>query len=272
MDRFELAAGVVELAHFNMMQAVNLVSVQKGYDPRDFVLVAFGGAGPVHASSLALQLGIRKVVIPPMAGVFSALGCLVSEVRHELVQTCRTALDEDSADVIYSVIANLAERGLHELTTDGHRVESVDLRASLDLRYVGQNSELDLDIDIASGGLDLAVITEAFHRLHMRSFDYRAEQPIECVNARVALVVNQSQRVPLKHHKEPGKATAGNRPAHLRSRGWTPVPILLRRRLQVDDELVGPVRIEEPSTTIVVLPGQRARVHPTGALIIETGA
>src|SRR5206468_4080691 len=138
----EMAQGMVEVANANMLRALRLVSVQRGYDLRDFALIAYGGAGPIHAGALARQAGIRRVVIPVHSGAFSALGCLVSPLRYDAVQTYRARLDAWDAKAADERFRDLEERCLAPLRDEGVKPERVALTRGIDLRYAGQNYEI----------------------------------------------------------------------------------------------------------------------------------
>ena len=140
----EAAHGVVEVANANMLRALRLVSVQRGYDLRDFALIAYGGAGPLHAGALARQAGISSVIVPAHSGAFSALGCLVSPLRYDTVQTHRSRLETWDAKVVEERFSALEAQCLRPLLDEGHAVERIVLLRSLDLRYVGQNYELEI--------------------------------------------------------------------------------------------------------------------------------
>src|SRR5262249_37797718 len=144
LSLLDAAHAVVEVANANMQRALWLVSVQRGYDLREFTLIAYGGARPIHAGALAPQARIARVVVPARSGVFSALGCLVSPLRYDAVQTRRMRLEAWDAKVVAARLRGLETQCLTPLLDEGHAAESVLLRRSVDLRYAGQNYELEV--------------------------------------------------------------------------------------------------------------------------------
>src|SRR5436309_2067924 len=145
LSLLETAAGVVEVANAAMLRALRLVSVQRGYDLRDFTLIAYGGAGPVHAGALAGAAGIARVLVPAHSGAFSALGCLVSPLRYDAVRTYRGRLEAWDAKPAETRLRELQEQCVAPLLDEGHAAERVLLKRSADLRYAGQNYELEVD-------------------------------------------------------------------------------------------------------------------------------
>src|SRR5205823_1803664 len=152
------AQGVVDVANASMLRALRLVSVQRGYDLREFALIAYGGAGPLHAGALARQAGMKRVIVPAHSGAFSALGCLVSPLRYDTMQTHRAKLPGWDAKVVEDRFRLLEHQCLHPLLEEGHDVGSVLVTRSLDLRYTGQNYE----ITVPYAGSDVAALRLAF--------------------------------------------------------------------------------------------------------------
>src|SRR5437762_99504 len=186
LSMLETAAGVVEVANAAMLRALRLVSVQRGHDLRDFALIAYGGAGPVHASALARQAGIGRVVVPVHSGAFSALGCLVSPLRYDAVQTYRAQLagwEKKPADDRFD---DLEERCLTPLRDEGVKPDRVALLRSVDLRYTGQNYEIEIPWRPGAAGL-----REAFEARHRQLYGYASGESVECVNLRVVARVEE---------------------------------------------------------------------------------
>ena len=161
LDPIAAAAGIVEIANAHMIGAMRLVSVQRGYDPRDFVLVAFGGAGPLHANALARELGIPAVLVPPNPGIASAVGMLMTDLRHEFVTTRRLRLDTLTPATLESLFAEFLAEGDARLDRDGVPAADRRMLRSVDLRYHGQSFELP--IAVPPGAL-----TERRHRAAAR--------------------------------------------------------------------------------------------------------
>ncbi|MBI4505312.1 MAG: hydantoinase/oxoprolinase family protein, partial [Chloroflexi bacterium] len=272
MSRLEAAAGIAAIANANMLRALRLVSVQRGYDLRDCVLVAFGGAGPVHAGRLAQELNVPRVVVPVLSGVFSAYGCLVSDLRYDRVQTHFARLEAISAGELADVFRALEERTLDELRAEGYAPSAVQVRRSVDLRYVGQNYELEVALADGAAGFDPARIRRAFDALHELRYAYATPQPVECVNLRVAAVVPTAvPELPRLPEGRPGQALVGRRPAYFPEAGAVELAVYDRDRLVPGEAIAGPAAIEEAWSTTVVYPDQRLSVDEYGSLHITGG-
>src|SRR5204862_4473483 len=162
LDVVTAAHGIVEIANAAMVNALRLVSVQRGYDPRDFLLIAFGGAGPVHANRLARDVETPTVLVPPSPGIFSATGLLTTDLKRDAAQTVMQGLDSLDEAMVESVFAELEAAGRAEMRTEGVSDEAIEFERRLDLRYVGQSYELTVP---AGGDLD-----SRFHGEHDRVY------------------------------------------------------------------------------------------------------
>src|SRR5438445_37038 len=178
---------MVEVANANMLRALRLVSVERGYDLRDFALIAYGGAGPVHAGLLARQAGMTRVIVPVHSGTFSALGCLVSPLRYDAVQTWRARLDVWDPKPAEDRFQELEERCLRPLLDEGIAAGEVALVRSADLRYTGQNYELEVPWRSDSDAL-----RHAFEARHRQLYGYATGESVECVNLRVVARVRDT--------------------------------------------------------------------------------
>jgi N-methylhydantoinase A len=257
----ETAAGVLEVANAAMRRAIRLISVQRGHDLRDFALIAYGGAGPLHAGRLAQELGMPRVVVPAHAGVFSALGCLVAEVAYDHVQTFRRPLAGLTAADLDARFAPLVEAAQGPLLAEGHRPETVAVRRSVDVRYIGQNYELE----VAWGG-DLAGLRAGFHALHRRLYAYATEDAVECVNLRVrAGVEAAAARLPEWPVTGAGQPF-GEHEAYFPETGPTVLPVFRRADLPPEHPVKGPALIEDPWATTLVYPGHTGLLDPAGNL------
>src|SRR5262249_20510594 len=176
----EAAAGVLAVANAAMRRAIRLISVQRGFDLREFTLIAYGGAGPLHGGRLAQELGMPRVVVPAHAGLFSALGCAVTDVAYDHVQTFRRPLDRLGAADLEARYAPLGAAGSAPLLAEGHAGPAIQVDRGLDGRYVGQNYELE----VAWRG-DLDLLRREFQALHQRLYGYATGEAVECVNLRV---------------------------------------------------------------------------------------
>jgi N-methylhydantoinase A len=249
-----------------MLRALRLVSVQRGYDLRDFTLIAYGGAGPMHASALARQAGIRRVVVPVHSGAFSALGCLVSPLRYDAVQTYRARLDAWKKKPAEDRFHDLEERCLAPLLDEGVKPERIKILRSVDLRYTGQNYEIE------SAWRDGAVgLREAFEKRHRQLYGYASGESVECVNLRVVARVDDHVAKLAAVKPEPGDARAGEQRAYFPDRGEVALRRYHRARLVPGRGVRGPALVEDEWSTTLVAPGQRATADRFGNLVIEVG-
>ncbi len=278
IDVTAAAAGMLRVAHANIVRGIRVVSVERGHDPRDFVLVPFGGAGPMHGSPVARDLGMRRVLVPPNPGILCAFGLLVSDLRHDLLETHVGALGELTWERVRPTLERLRAEADALLERDGVAPgrRSVELRA--DLRYIGQSFELA--VPLGSGGRgDWDGLAAAFHELHRARFGHAdARAPIEVVT----LAATGLGRVdpPKLPRLEPGDASPraaqqGERDVYYEGDGlgtdgrWHRAPVYDRSLLRAGNVVQGPAVIDEVSATTVLYPGDVARVHETGSLFVE---
>jgi N-methylhydantoinase A len=263
----EAAHGVVEVANANMLRALRLVSVQRGYDLREFALIAYGGAGPVHAGALARQAGIARVIVPAHSGAFSALGCLVSPLRYDTVQTHRARLETWEAKVVEERFRALEAQCLRPLLDEGHRMNAIVVLRSLDLRYVGQNYELEVG-EVPGGPAGLKA---AFEQRHRQLYGYATGENVECVNLRVtARAAGEQPPLPVP----PAGTSAvsrGTHRAYFKETGPVQMPRYDRTGLPAGHAVAGPAMIEDEWSTTVVYPGMRAVADRLGNLVIDVG-
>jgi N-methylhydantoinase A len=247
-----IAGGVLEVANATMAQALRVISVQRGLDPREFALVAFGGAGPLHACKLADALGMRTVLVPAAGGVLSALGLGMADVRRDYVQSLRVPIDDldRSAPAAFAALDSQAGRDL-----PGH-----DAERSVDLRYEGQSYEITVS-EIGDGPLP-----KRFHEAHRKRFGYAMEDhPVEAVAVRL-VATRRSTRPMLGSHTRKSSATRTRR-AHFGE--WVDVPVLDGNALTGSQVVEGPSIVEYSESTCVVSPGWSGAVEASGTLILE---
>ena len=280
LDTATAATGIVAIANSGMVAAMRLISVQRGYDPREFVLVAFGGAGPLHACALAEALGISQVVVPPSPGVASAAGLLDTDIRHEFVVTRRGLLNHvDPADLT-ETLTQFEAKADALLRQDRDNWESVTLVRSLELRYKGQSYELP--IVLPDGPVDGNVLERTrslFEEAHHRAYGYTAgEDPVELVNVRLTAIgklpAYSRRRIP-PGNGDPGAAAKGTRAIRLDNGGNAPsCPVYDRYGLRAGDGFAGPALVEEMDSTTLVPPGFTAAIDGQGYLVLsrEDGA
>ncbi len=254
-DSLEAARGVYRVANANMARAVRAVTVERGYDPRGFGLVAFGGAGPMHAVALADSLDIERVVVPRPAGVLRAFGLLAADEKHDAVRTHRSPLDGADAAEIESVYAELEERVREETATGDPEIE----RAA-DLRYVGQSFELTVEVE----EFDAAELEARFHAAHDRSYGYRMDEAVELVNLRASSrVPSEPPRVPYEGGGDP---VVGEHEAYFSDDGRE-TAIYERDRLAPGERVAGPAVFEQAESTTVLPPEWVGEVGADGTLV-----
>ena len=249
----DCAAGIARVASAEMARAVRVMTVERGTDPRDLALLAFGGAGPLHAAAIASELGMRRVVVPRASGVLSALGMLVSERRRDLVESVLLTGDDLTRDAVAQVVERLAERGRAELGSDG------ETRASYDLRYAGQAFELTIDGSPAPEPGDLRA---AFDRSHEERYGYADDEAaLELVTVRVAVALPGAD---LPGGDRGDHEEAGTRRVHFDGEDHDAV---IHRGPPARAD--GPAIVELPEATLVVAPGWSGGATDDGTLVIE---
>lgn len=261
LDPVEAALGMIEVVEAHMERAVRVVSVEEGADPREAVLVAFGGAGAMHATALARRLDMQGVLVPPHAGVFSALGLLLAPPRVDLVQ----GVVIESATDLDRVAADMMDRAGAVLAQAGHRARSREV--VVDARYRGQSHETAVGYHPGDGW---EVLVDRFHRAHRgRNGFARIGDPVEVVAVRAVAVGAPSLTLDAIPPPVPsGDPVRAPRLALVEGQAVT-VPVWWRPGLSVGDEVVGPAVIEEPEATTWIGPGERAVVDELGALAVE---
>jgi N-methylhydantoinase A len=260
------ARGVTRVANATMERAIRRISVERGHDPRRFALLAFGGAGPLHACDLAAALSIPTVLVPRTPGVLSALGMLVADLVKDYSQTVMLRADALGWSDLENHFQPLKRRGREELIQEGVQPEDVSLGQALDMRYVGQSHELTVPV---STGED---VTQAFHRDHNRRFGHQhPDEPVEIVNVRViARGALTKPRFPRQTPGEadPTRARIGTKAVHFSSRSPAQTQLYQRDKLQVGHIIAGPAIVFQFDTTTVIPPGWQATVDPLGTLVI----
>jgi N-methylhydantoinase A len=266
LDVTEAANGIVEIANAAMVNALHLISVQRGYDPRDFVLFAFGGAGPVHANALARATEMPTVLIPRSPGIFSATGLLTTDLTRDAAVTVMSRLDDVDAEEVEASFARLEDAGRVELEREGLTPEAMSFVRKIDLRYVGQSYELTVP---AGNGL-----LERFHDEHERTYGFSApEEPVEVVSLRLTSVGKIAKPPPQPVGRDGKAEPKEHRPVYFaESNGYVDCPIYDRYALSAGASFAGPAILEELDSTTVVHPGYVALVDETGNLLIERGA
>jgi N-methylhydantoinase A/oxoprolinase/acetone carboxylase beta subunit len=267
------AHGILTVCNEAMAEAIRAVTIGRGIDPRGFALVAFGGAGPVHAGRVAEALGMRTVVVPPRPGVLAAEGLLAAPIEEERNATFFRPATTDAAPALRQTLDRLAEEAGRRLggsaTEDGSYT-----RFTADMRYAGQAYEVEVAIDPADADLVAATVAR-FHDVYRSAYGQtRPAEPVEFVNLR-AVVGRRPPILPSRVSRlSPTRAASSQSRAvwFSPSDGPTETPVLARTGLAVGTKIVGPAIIEQSDTTTVMYPGHACEVHASGALILTMGA
>lgn len=275
-DLLKAAFGVFEIACGTMTRAVKAVTTYRGRDPRDFALFGFGGNGPVVAAHIADMLEMRRVVIPPHPGVFSAFGLLLSDIEQEVAQGWLQALADVDAAALAARYRAIEQELRQTLADDGADSSEIRYTRLADCRYAGQAHELTValpDRGAVGGDVDLAALAEAFAMEHERTYGHRAEsEAVECVTIRVIARIAARQQGWLDRMAPSGGGAAGRRatrPAYFGERyGLLDTPVIGRGEL-AEGLRDGPLIIEEYDSTVVVPPGWRARVDARHAIHLD---
>ena len=255
LDALETARGVVRVANAEMVRALRVISVERGLDPREFALVAFGGAGGMHACALAEELGMRTILVPRAGGVLSALGLAISDLRRDYVRPLLTPLADVDAEELEDAFAELERSAARDL--DSPRTER---RA--DLRYRRQSFELTVD------AAELEGLSARFHAAHEQRYGYRMDdEPAELVNLRVVATV-EVEKPRLLAQDADGDAEVGTRRANVDGE-WGEAPVLRRAGMGAGHAVEGPAIVEFDEATCVVAPGWRGVVDEAGTLVLE---
>jgi N-methylhydantoinase A len=263
MDLADAASAVLKVANANMADAVRLISIRRGLDPREFALVAFGGAGPLHGAAVAKELSIPTVIVPPNPGITSALGCMLVDVRHDLSTMYLRPADSADLTEIEQEFAKLEVEARERLRHEGVPEEQVSLQRTISMRYLGQWRSLAVPVDAGLASLEEALT--AFHDQHEREYTYRRDGAAVEIYQLGLRAIGVTPKPELKQHPLTG---AGVTPEPLTRRPVrfdeldeaVETPIFHRDDLPAGTEIQGPAIIDQFDSTIVVPPGVRAEV------------
>ncbi len=263
------ARGMIRIANHNMVNALKLVSINRGYDPRDFTMVAFGGGGALHAAALAADLNIPKVVIPAHCAVFSAWGMLMSDLRRDYVHTRPVLLDETRADEITGVIREMEQQARAAYLEEGIDAGSICFERLADMRYEGQ--EHTIGVHLPAGDLGTAEIRKLVTRFkdnYEREYTYRLDNEVEIVTYNLIAwsVVERPRLAQISAAGDMAVAVKGRRSVDFDEHGACEATILDRVKLPAGAEFNGPAIVEEAGSTTVLFPGQSAGVDEYGNL------
>jgi len=272
-DAEEIASAIVRIANMNMAGALRLVSLARGYDPRDFALFAFGGAGPLHAVALARELGIPKVLVPMRPGITNAVGCVVADVRHDYVNSINIPLAQADMDQVEQLFCRQIEAGKKIIAEEGVEIEELLVIHDVDMQFQGQTHILNFPVQETR--LSREALQSAFEKAYWDRFEVELpEIRAVLVNLHTA-VIGRRKPVPLaalmsaKEQKNTiDECRSGSRKVWFES-GWQETPVYNREFLPVKAKFNGPAVIEQLDTTIIVEPENQVEVDLEGNLIIS---
>jgi len=270
----DAAMSIIRVADSNMYNALKLISVRRGYDPRDFSMVAFGGGGPMHCAYLARELNVRKVIVPLAASVFSAWGMLMTDLRHDYIQTRLCRVNDATPQELNNMWRDLLAQAEDQFAAERIPHENIVHTFFADMRYMGQEHTVKVPVPPVPWTEEIKQnIIARFHDNHEHFFTFRLpETPTEIVN--LHLVSYGRLEKPDLPCLEAHTGTVSNalkevRPVYYTEEGWKEANIYDRARLGAGASLTGPAIVEEQSASTVVCPGQKLTVDTFGNLIIE---
>ena len=278
LEPTEAADGILRIAVTQMSHAVKAVTTERGLDAGSFTMVVYGGAGPLHASAIAREIGIRKVLIPYAPGYFSAYGMLFSDLRYDYVRSVFRKLNDVSFDEIEAAYQSMEDEGRAALEQSGVRADGVVIERAADMRYVGQEHAVTVDLPLAYfEGRDRSAIKQQFDELHKVRYGTSApKEPADLVSLRVTVL--GTMKKPPKHRVDEGASQPEQdarrtvKPVYFRAGGWADTPVYKRDLLRAGNLISGPALIEEHTSTTVVQPGDELRVDELGNLQIAIGS
>jgi N-methylhydantoinase A len=270
----EAANGILRIAATKMSYAVKGVTTERGLDASSFALVAYGGAGPLHATAVAREIGIRKVIIPGAPGHFSAFGMLFSDLRYDFVRTWFISLDELDFAAFEAVFGELERQGRSAIDASAIAPRDVVIRRSFDMRYVGQEHSVTVDIPKQHfDSKDRKAIKALFDAVHAQRYGTSApDEPAEIASLRTTItgIVPKPtlEQIEAGNAAPPQAAHTGTRSAFFQETGFVDTPTYARTALLAGNKIEGPALIEEHASTSVVLPGDTVEVDTIGNLVI----
>ena len=274
LDLYRAAHGILQIVNYNMMGAIRNVSVERGYDPRNFALVAFGGAGPMHSISVARLLDMATVIAPPSPGVASAYGLLVADFKNDYARTSIQKPPNHDTRAMEDVYRELEREASSWLESESVPADRRELARSADLRYAHQGFEVTVNMagrTVEAASLEATI--QLFHQEHDRLFGFSLDQPVEIVTLRVTArgQLETASMAPLSRElKTPAEALLGQRPVYFEdTEGFVPCDIYERSRLAAGSRITGPAILENLDSTLVIDPGWQARIDDYGNCIMQ---
>ncbi len=269
LTREAAADAIIRVANANMSDAVRLISISRGYDPRDFALVAFGGAGALHGAAIAKDLSIPAVIVPPNPGVTSALGCLLVDVQHDFSESYFAAADDADPAAIEAEFGKLEALALERLAHEGVTSADIVLQRSIDMMYQGQWRSLAVAAPSPMGAM--RDLTEAFHRSHEREYNFRRDEaPIGLFRLNLK-AIGMVPKAELAAHAPTGATPqpTSRRPVWFDADVGVDTPVYERADLPAGFSLKGPAVVEQVDSTVVIPPGATASVDKYLNIIIR---
>ena len=273
IDLMTAAEGIIKIVNESMLGALRLVSVEQGYDPRDFALVGFGGAGPLHANALGMLSGAWPVIVPPGPGVLCAYGDATTQIQDEASQTYVAKVDQITADDLIKELHALRARAGESFAADGIAADQQDVVYQADIRYAGQAFQLSLtvtDEELSTQGL--AVLTDEFDKQHEQLFTFAHGKDHEIVMIRAVVKAKSSLTADLKEVSDSATDLADaviHETKFYHEQAWHDASIYAREKLGVGTVVAGPAIVQEMDSTTLVLPGHTATVDSVGNLLIN---
>ena len=280
-DHFEMtveeaALGIIRIANSNMLNALKLISVRKGHNPREFSLVAFGGGGSMHAPALAKELGVKKVIVPVASSVFSAWGMLMTDLRHDYIQTYIRRINELDPAELNNEWNSIETQALKQYQEEGVSEEKVLFTRFADIRYLGQEHTVKVPVPNGEWSKEtLSEVVKRFGDLHEQHYTFKLEgTPAEIVNLHLTAfgkVLKPKMKKINSINSNIQEAYKETRPVYFEVEGWVETKVYSRSLFGKGMEVSGPAIVEEQSASTVIYPGQSLTVDEYGNLIIETG-
>jgi N-methylhydantoinase A len=276
LSPIETAQGIISVVTANMARAIRVISVQRGHDPRDYTLVAFGGAGPLHAGRLARELEIKRILIPRAPGILCAMGLLLTDLRADFATTRLVSLAPDALNEIQSAFAVLDKQAEAWFAREKIDADARALQRVVDMRYAGQNYELAVRLPQGPIPVDsVGLLARGFAQAHERMYGFVADnEPVQLVTFRLE-ALGRVRKATI--NAEPLAGPDAKRAMRERREVWigeenrvVPCPIYERNRLKPGNAFIGPAVVEQMDATTFVLPGMSARVDAYSNMILET--
>lgn len=270
----EAALGIIRIANSNMLNALKLISIRKGHDPQDFTLVAFGGGGSMHATALAKELGIKRVVVPIASPVFSAWGMLMSDLRHDYVNTFIRRVNNLDMDEIMKEWSDIEEEAVLQFNDEGIVKEKVKFHRFADMRYLGQEHTVKVPVPEGEWSQEtLGIIVDRFHQLHEKNYTFKLpDTETEIVNIHVTAfgIVEKPVINKINRSGSLEGALTEMRDVYFEDvKNWVKTPVYQRELLPVDQTINGPTIIEEEAAVTIVYEGQFVKLDSYGNLVID---